>query len=150
MSIGNPSAFRLSAAPSLGLTASERTTTRSAPRIYWEEVTDVTRHAVVFYRQANLARSADRISSVFLCDGAISRRQGVVTLGDMGGGGVLSGLVVRLPITSVGSIQICNNNLVGLVAVRVDALGSCSARPRLASSLSRSRGGHGGARAAHG
>ena len=51
----------------------------------------------------------------------------VLTVGVKGGSGVLSGNVVRLPITSVGPIRICNNNLVGLVAVHVDALGSCSA-----------------------
>jgi hypothetical protein len=67
------------------------------------------------------------IASAAFCAMAPSAHAAVVTLGVSGGGGVLSGNVVRLPITSVGPIQTCNNNLAGLVAVRVDALGSCSA-----------------------
>lgn len=67
------------------------------------------------------------IASAAFCALAPSADAAVLTLGVRGGGGVLAGNVVRLPITSVGPIQLCNNNLTGLVAVHVDALGSCSA-----------------------
>ena len=66
-------------------------------------------------------------SAAFCAMAPSAHAQGVTTIGVNGGGGVLSGNVIRLPITSVATIQICNNNLAGLVAVHVDALGSCRA-----------------------